>query len=226
MTYTLININIQRILRFSCIFGLAILTILSACQPKLETDLEVSISEISIGYCPTMAPYVQNLAETYTNLTLTRFDNSARALQALQAGQVQAVLIGRIAWQNELSESLRLVRLADGLTLIARQPGFIAYEDLSRLNILTTERESAAQSLLPDEAVVTYYSDFDQMMADLDASAGVLLRWSQVTPVDSLLTPVYGTGNKMPSFRSPHFYYLAPMEEKLAPLLTTFSANQ
>jgi hypothetical protein len=226
----------KNIMLASC-YGLLSLFILSACQPNpepiaqpsavqtVEQSIEQPQTEILIGYCPTMAPHVQALVEHHPYLVPRRFDNSATAMGALQTGQVQAILIGRKAWENEHTDHLRLVLLSDGLTLIVQQPGVIRYEDLSRVRILTHESKTAIQDLLPTGTNIIHYDDYDQMRTNLDGTVALLLRWSQVLPTDNLLVPVDQAGLKIPAFRSPHFYYLAPMEETLSPLLTALSAD-
>ena len=218
--------NIQhKFFYITAILALAILISLSGCNPQPEQNIEQALPEIRIGYCPTMNPYVQNLAEAHENVIPVLYDNSAAAMQALQARDVQAILIGRTAWEHEIIEDLRLLLMADGLTLIVQQPGFIRYEDLSRIRIFTHEDPENIQSLIPMQDNVTFYDDFDQMLTDMGRTAAVLLRWSQVSPVDGLLVPVDAAGVKITGFRSPHLYYLAPMETTLSPLLAAISAD-
>jgi hypothetical protein len=227
----------QQIIKLANCLALLTLIVLSACQPITEQSSEPPTeeiiqpaseqppTEIHLGYCPTMAPHVQAFIADHPSLVPQRFDNSALAMRALLAGQVQAILIGRSAWENERTDQLRLVLLSDGLTLIVQQPGAIRYEDLSRVRILTHESKAAIQDLLPPRTNIIHYDDYDQMRSALDGTVALLVRWSQVTPMDNLLVPVDQAGLKIPAFRSPHFYYLASMEEKVAPLLAAFSSE-
>jgi len=201
--------------------GIMILLILVGCNPQAEQKIEQTLPEIRIGYCITMEPYVQSLAEAHQNVIPILYDNSAAAMQALYAGDLQASLIGRRAWEHETVEDLRLLLMDDGLTLIVQDPGFIRYEDLAKIHILTSEDQTAVQPLIPNLTNVVFYDNFDLMLSDVNASVAVLLRWSQVSPTDNLLIPVDPTGLKTPDFRSPHFYYLAPTEATLSPLLTS-----
>jgi hypothetical protein len=229
--------TIQKTIKLASCFGLLYLIILSACQPKPEPIAEPSVTqaaeqsneqpqaEILIGYCPTMASHVQALVADQPYLVPRGFNNSALAMGALHAGQVQAILIGRRAWENEDLDQLRLVLLSDGLTLIVQQPGSIRFEDLSRVRILTHESRAIIQDLLPPGTNIIHYDDYNQMRTALDGTVALLLRWSQVSPTDNLLVPVDQAGLKIPAFRSPHFYYLVSMEENLAPLLAAFSSE-
>jgi len=207
----------------SIFIGLMILLILNGCNPQAEQEIEQTLPEIRIGYCITMEPHVQSLVETHQNVLPVLYDNSAAAMQALHTGNVQASLIGRRAWEHELVEELQLLLMTDGLTLIVQQPGFIRYEDLPKIRILTNEEETTVQPLIPNLTNVVFYDDFDQVLTAMDASVAVLLRWSQVSSTDNLLIPVDAAGIKIPAFRSPHLYYLAPMEPILSPLLTAWS---
>lgn len=234
----IMKITIKQTIILACYVSLLSLIVLSACQPKPEHIADPSVAqaveqsseqpqaEILIGYCPTMAPHVQALVEDHFYLVPRRFDNSAVAIGALYTGQVQVILIGRRAWENEHTDHLRLVLLSDGLTLIAQQPGAIRFEDLSQVRVLTHERKAAIQDLIPPGTNIIHYDDFDQMRADLDGTVALLVRWSQVLPTDNLLVPVDQAGLKIPAFRSPHFYYLASMEENLASLLAAFTIEK
>lgn len=211
--------------KLAIIIFLVILVLLSACQANPQPAPQQPLPEILVGYCPTMSPHVQTLAQAHQNVTPVLYDNSAVAIQALYAGDVHGILIGRVAWNLELSEQLRLVRLVDGLTLIAQHPGVVRFEDLAKIRIFTQENETAIQEIIPIRVNVTYYDDFNQMLADFDGNSALLVRWSQVSPLDNLLIPVDPTGNKVAAFRSPHFYYLVTQEDQLAPLLSTFSTQ-
>jgi hypothetical protein len=227
----------RQLIKLANCFALLTLIVLSACQPIPEQSSEPPAEEITppaskqppaeihLGYCPTMAPHVQALVADHPYLVPRRFDNSALAMRALHAGQVQGILIGRSAWENERTDHLRVVLLSDGMTLIVQQPGAIRYEDLSRVRILTHENKAAIQDLLPPGTNIIHYDDYDQMRTALDGTVALLLRWSQVSPTDNLLVPVDQAGLKIPAFRSPHFYYLASMEESFASLLAAFSSE-
>ncbi len=219
------NIIHRNHITITIFIGLVILIILNGCNPQADQKIEQSLPEIRIGYCITMETHVQSLAEVHQNVIPVLYENSAAAMQALHADNVQASIIGRSAWEHEIFEDLRLLLMDDGLTLIVQQPGLIRYEDVPKIRILTSEDEVAVQSLIPILTNVVFYDDFDLMLADVDASVAVLLRWSQISPTDNLLIPVDPTGLKTPGFRSPHLYYLAPMETTLSPLLTALSED-
>lgn len=216
------NQNIKIII----IVGLVLLALLSACSPNHVQSADQPLKEIKIGYCPTMTPHVQALAKTHQNVTPIRYENSAIAMDALHAGVVQAILIGRSARDHELTDDLRLLLVDDGLTLIAQHPGVIRFEDLPKIRIFTQEAEADFQDLIPVRINVVYYDDYNQMLADMDGSVAVLVRWSQVSPDDNLLIPVDAAGLKVPAFRSPHFYYLDALEVDLTSIRNGFISDK
>lgn len=215
--------QINRKLGFLITFLLTGILILSSCQAGSGPEITEDQPEIRVGYCQTMTPYIQELADAHTNLTTVLYENSAAVMQAIHDGEVQGGMIGRAAWPHEISENLRLTRLIDGFMLIAPSPGFILYENLQWVPIMAHENEIEAPKVLPEGTQITTYPDYDQLFSAWDGSAAVMLRWSQMSPNFSLLIPVDSQGNKIIDFRSPHFYYLSESESALNSLLETFS---
>jgi len=202
---------------------------LMSCASIIETRpdpvTETKMPKIKIGYCPTMMPLIENMVENAKNLIPVHYDNAAMAMQALKAGDVHAVLIGRIVWEHEILDNLQLVRLEDNLTLIAARPGWILYDDLVQLTLMTSEEETQVRDLLPMGTSIAYYQDVDQMISEMDSSRAILLRWSQVLPSYNLLIPLDARGNKVPEFRSPHLYYLNLEEAIVTALIDVLSAD-
>lgn len=196
-----------------------LLFFLSGCQPALEAENPSALFEIQIGYCPTMQAFMNDLAERHPEVRIVEFPNSSAALEALRSGSVHAVVIGRIAWEGEIADDVRLVRVEDGLTLIAAQQGVILYENLRLVPILTIEAASEVENLLPEGTTVRYFQNFDEMASELTGSVAVLLRWSQVVSGHNLLIPVDELGDKISSFRSPHLYYSDDDHQFLSPLI-------
>ena len=96
--------------QFISVIGLILMIGLGGCKPGPSQASELMPTNIMIGYCPTMTPYAQELANNHQNLNVVQYPNSAAAMQALHAGKVHAILIGRAAWDNEINNNLRLVR--------------------------------------------------------------------------------------------------------------------
>jgi hypothetical protein len=221
MNMTITITRVKHSMKIISALVISFIVLISACQPNPAAVIEQHLETVKVGYCPTMQPHIQALMSTHQSIIPELYDNSAAAMQALYEGQVQAILIGRTARQNELSDQLRLVRLVDGLTLITHQPGVIRFEDIPKITLLTCEDEAAIADLIPVRFNVVYFDEFDQMLVNFDATVAVLLRWSQVSPVDNLLVPVDAAGNKVAGFRSPHFYYLDAHEAALAGIINT-----
>lgn len=196
------------------------------CKLLDEQVISPTALPMTLGYCPTMKPYIQSLVDSTQNLSAVQFDNAAMAIQSLVSGEVQAALIGRMARHSEINEDIRLHRIEDGFTLIALNQAVIPYEALLDARIFTMEENKDAHALLPQDASITYYQNFDQMMSDLDRSSAVLLRWSEVPNSFQLLMPVDGQGNKIPEFRSPHFYFNNTLEFDFSEMIGVLSLEE
>jgi len=62
------------------------------------------------------------------------------------------------------------------------------------------------------------------MLLAVDDSSAILLHWSEVPPSYQLLIPVDSQGNKVPEFRSPHFYFNDHPQIDHTPIITELSS--
>ena len=211
-----------RIIKATC---LIILFFLSACNPtSMQKEAPTQLPTL-LGYCPTMEPIVTDLHNNHPNLMIVRYESASSALQALSAGSIDGVIVGRVARKNELSEGIILVRINDGFTLIAQQQAMIPFEDLANINVLTMAAEVEAEKLFPHGTNIKYFQDFNQMLTDLDQTSAILLHWSEVPEEYQLLIPIDGQGNKITQFRSGHFYYRESAADDLSSVLEEFTSN-
>lgn len=197
--------------------------IFSGCRVETEQQVTLTPTPILIGYCPTMKPFISDLLENHNELSAIEFNNAAMALQALNSGAIQAAVVGRIAHQNEVDDDIRLIRVKDGYTLVTKNQSMILFEELKNINIFTLEETSEIQKMLPQDIVITQYQDTEQIFSELTESTAILLRWSEVPASYQLLIPVDMQGNKIPDFRSPHFYYHEETYENLSSIITELS---
>jgi hypothetical protein len=211
---------------FILVLSFLIVGMLIACKPPSSEASNPTHEPIILGYCPTMTPYVESLVESGYPVNAVQFENSMRAIEALNAGAVQSALIGRTARDFEIGEGIGLVRIKDGYTLIAQTQGGIPYEALSLVRILTMEENRDAAEILPPGTAITYYQDFDQMLSEMDGNSAVILRWSELPPAYQLLIPFDGQGNKIPEFRSPHLYYAEGSELNFTQMIDTLSSQE
>lgn len=91
--------------------------------------------------------------------------------------------------------------------MIAQNQAAVPYDALLNVRIFTLEENRDASAILPRGTSIIYYQDFDRMLAEMEGPSAVLMRWSELPAFYQLLIPVDEGGNKIPEFRSPHFYY-------------------
>jgi len=124
--------------------------ILSSCTLIKEQQVTPTQTQVIIGYCPTMKPYIQYLYNKGLNLNALQFNNSESALQALNSKSVHAVLPSRVAHHQEINVNVQFIRIKDGYTLITKTQSGIRYQDLPNLKIMTLTEYADAKNLLPD----------------------------------------------------------------------------
>lgn len=200
--------------------------VLSGCRVEAEQQATLTPASIVIGYCPTMKPFISNLLENHNELNAIEFNNAAMALQALNSGTIQATVVGRVAHQNEIADGIQLIRVKDGYTLVTKNQSLILFEELKNINIFTLEEISEIQEILPQDTLIRQYQDAEQIFSDMTESSAILLRWSEVPTSYQLLIPVDMQGNKIPDFRSPHFYFHEDTHENLSSIITELSSGK
>lgn len=174
---------------------------------NIVATIESAPQAVKIGYCPTMEEAFNLLKSKLVNVTGVTYPSAGAAFVGLYDGDVEGIIVGRTANASEISEQLSFLRKQDGLTLISKSPGMIYYDDLVQINIHTAEQESHLADLLPEGTNVIYHESLADALRAAEKGA-VLVKWSQVMPQDKLLIPVDKNGNKISTFRNPHFYYL------------------
>jgi hypothetical protein len=211
---------------FAGLLGLGLTLLMAGCQPAAEHTVTPTASSIYLGYCPTMTPHVHTLMDAYPQLTAIQFENAAMAMDALRRGTIQAALIGRVAREHEKDDSFQLIRVWDGYTLITQNQAGILFEDLRRLEVITSEENTEAHAILPEGTIIHTTPNLDQALQDMHASTVILLRWSQVPSAYQLLIPVDPNGNKVPEFRSPHLYYNENTQGDFSQMIKALTAGK
>ena len=165
-------------------------------------------NEFKMGFCPTMTNIAQAIGKSNKNISLFPLGSAAEALYYVKNGVLDGVVIGRIAKTAEISESVeRLPLQTEGVTLVARQKGFINYKDLNQVPIVTYLDQQVVKTVIPNTKNIQYVSDFTETMAELNFSNAALIKWSDYNDSLELLIPVDENGNKIISFRLPTLYY-------------------
>jgi hypothetical protein len=161
---------------------------------------------------------VDKITARYPSLQPLRFPNAASAIQALHAGQVDAILIGRKVHAHESPEGLFIHPLRPGYTLITETQRTVGLAELAGMTVHTALPDSIAQSLLPAGTAIITHPDMEQAMDNGLASA-VLLSWEDVEPWHQLLIAVDAQGNKIAVFRAPFLVFPAARSSDLGDLL-------
>lgn len=181
------------------------LLFLSGCAPE---PLVVEEEVVSVGFCPTMAPFAERLRLEGCEVSLVRFGSAAAALSALDEGRVDAVLVGRLAGGGELDDPFEW-RLRDGLTLVGDTKRFVSLRELRGSRVHTAVSEGLAREYLPEGVEVVFH---DSSEAALREGLGemALIPWSEFADGFELVIPVDAASNKVERFRLPVLYSYEP----------------
>lgn len=160
-----------------------------------------------LGYCPTMKNYAIEYARN-NNFMAVEVETTSIALENLRRGNLDAVIVGRKAYRNEIIPSINEVQLEEGYTLISNEQNLIQEFELNNYIIHTYLDSSIAEKLLPNSEIV-YYENFE--FALVNGISGypnaMLINWRDYSDGLELLIPMVGI-NKVPEFRTPFLYYL------------------
>ncbi|HDP73988.1 MAG TPA: hypothetical protein ENN46_03485 [Candidatus Woesearchaeota archaeon] len=196
-------------------FGLLLLLFLAFSvttrNPDVDEPEEDKAKEITIGYCPTMNQYLNSFFYGMQNVKFTEYPSAASAIQQLRAGQVDAVLIGRVSRQSEIREGIKELRLGKGFTLISDSTKTILASELSKARVHTAVPEEIARTVLPENDFLFYESN--EKARESGISEAVLISWDDFRDEDHLLIPVYSDGRKIEKFRSPVLYFDESIED-------------
>ncbi|MFO7710455.1 MAG: hypothetical protein R6V53_01695 [Candidatus Woesearchaeota archaeon] len=165
-----------------------------------DSDETIGVKDIVLGYCPTMANIAGDIAENNSHVSLKGYASTSSAISALNAGEVDVILVGRIAKSYETDAYEK--RLRDGLTLVGNEKRFISMEELAGSTVHTAASE--VRQYLPEETNVVYHDSVD---AAIDAGLDelVLISWEDYADEMELVIPVQGR-SKIPEFRIPVLY--------------------
>jgi hypothetical protein len=177
---------------------------------------------ISVGYCPTMAAELSILDADGVFIEGVQYPSAAQAVQALQDGAVDAVLIGRKPYATEISEGLVFIQMREGVTMINVQQRIIPYAELASLHVHTTLDLKDIDGLFPESTQIIHHTEPVSVVL-LDHNSAVLMEWADVEGNYQLLIPVNEQGQKIPQFRTPFLVYDASNAENLQTLIANVS---
>ncbi len=158
----------------------------------------------TLGYCPTMSDLAEEIASKNSHISLQPFDYTADALQALNEGDVDMVLVGRLAEKNELDNAFE-ERLRQGLTLVGREKRLIHISQLKDRRIHTAVDEKLANEYLPNPENIIFHESAESAIRE-GMDDVVLIDWDDYADSLGLVIPVDDKGNKIERFRIPVIY--------------------
>jgi hypothetical protein len=123
--------------------------------------INISSEVLTLGFCPTMNVHAQKLAQekSYDLLPLT---STSQAFHALNNGEVDIILVGRMPISSELVFDYYLAQLHPGQILIANNHQTIYFSQLSVFTIHTNIDISKISPLFPKETTIIYYENATQ----------------------------------------------------------------
>jgi len=149
-----------------------------------------------IGYCPTMEIYLYLLNEE--NVEIIEYSSSGKALSKLDQGDIDGVIIGRKARENEYSADGRILK--EGYTLVSKEGGLIYSHQLDQITTHTYLDEEIEEIF--SELRINYHKSLEQINKD----ALILINWEDWKEELELVIPIYNDGSKDERFRTPILY--------------------
>ncbi len=202
MKKTIIVLSLPTIILLLLLGGL---TFEGNVRAKEGLEVNVTVKErVTVGYCPTMADLAKETASKNSHVSLQAFDYTAQALNELNKGSVDLVLVGRLAENDELDNAFEK-RLRQGLTLAGREKRLIHVSRLKNNRIHTSVDEQLAREYLQDTENILFYDSVESAIRE-GINEIVLIDWRDYAGGLALVIPVDDAGNKIEKFRIPVIY--------------------
>ncbi|MFW5865619.1 MAG: hypothetical protein ACOCU6_00835 [Nanoarchaeota archaeon] len=159
---------------------------------------------VTLGHCPTMADLAKEIASKNEHVSLVRYGSTAKALDELDNGSVDVVLVGRLAHQSEVNDGFEK-RLEEGLTLVGTEKKLMRMSDIKRSKVHTAVSEDLTGEYLPNANNIVFHDSTDSAIQK-GLNDIVLIDWNDYTDDMELVIPVDMAGNKIERFRIPVLY--------------------
>ncbi len=167
-------------------------------------EIIIEKQSVRLGYCPTMSGIAEEIGAKNSHVSLVPYDFTVQALQSLNNEEVDVVLVGRLAEENEIGETFER-QLRDGLTLIGREKRLISIDEMQRSRIHTYVSKKQAQEYIPNTDNIIFHDSFESAIKD-GINDVVLIQWSDFSDDLELVIPVDNNMNKIEKFRIPVLY--------------------
>lgn len=160
----------------------------------------------TLGYCPTMESYAQEIKNKNSNLNLVMFKNSSDAIDNLNNNNVDFIIIGRAAQEKELlSPSFKKLINEKRYTFVSKNKSFISIEDLSSLKIHTYLEEITVSKILSDGYINIIFHDSLNSSIKEGFNEVILIDWDDYNDFLQLVV-VMENNQKVEKYRLPLLY--------------------
>lgn len=172
-------------------------------QPAIEQEAKVE-EPITLGYCPTMSGIAKEIASKNNNVSLKPYEFTSQALQSLNNGEIDVVLVGRSAKENEIGDAFKKT-LREGLTLVGKEKRAISPVELQHSRIHTYVSEELAREYVPETAEIIFYDSKESAIKE-GINELILIQWEDFQENLELAIPLDEKQNKVEKFRIPVLY--------------------
>ena len=158
-----------------------------------------------IGFCPTMQPYVDSISSKVDEVEMIEYGSAAQVLSLLYNGDLDGVLIGRIASKFETDNETNFIRFKEGITLAFKTKYALPEEQLKQVDVMTYLKPEQVEHLKHFFNQIIYLETLDKCL-EHNLEVPVLVDWNDFRDDFQLLIPMNNFG-KTQEFRAPVLYY-------------------
>ena len=161
------------------------------------------MKNITLGFCPTMKVFVNEIINTRSNVSAINLGSAARVLYALSNNDINVGLVGRRAKKSEFSGYEQELNNKQGYTLVSAQKSFVREGDLKNLRVVTSIDKEIVETNFPQLQNVIFDNQLNDKLTESEVR---LISWTEWNDDFNLLIPVDDFGNKMLAFRKPYLF--------------------
>ena len=158
---------------------------------------------IKLGFCPTMKELAEKIAENHEDFIIEAQGSAAEAIQKLNIGILDIIIIGRLAKKSEIDKVNEKI-MGEGYTLVTKGKKFIDKENLDKIKVHTSLPKDLVKELLPNTEVIFHNSKEEAVNKGLNDDS-VLIDWKDFKDEYDLYVVLDGN-IKAKEFRIPVLY--------------------
>ena len=173
----------------------------TASQENITNVQESSV--MRIGTCPSMAPFVDELA--LDSIEHIAYSSTAEALHALSKGNINGAIVGRLAFTHEIPPYITEHNLREGYTLVSHSRMNLPYPIPSHIVIHTALSPEEAEMIIPSHPFILHETNA-QAYSSLSRDEVMLIDWVDFSDKYELVIVSFPDGTKPYQFRLPTLY--------------------